>query len=342
MSSPHGITISAGRYLNFDPPQTVTISPCARNVSPFLASLDYNSGLPMPHPRALHIVLAHLEQRTNLSAFRSITGDGGLLLFARTWTLAAQLGLPDLQNALVDEMTGVYRDLCQVTGPCPRFPPDDTLEAAFAVLNDVRHDYKAERFLVWFVACLAPDLTQLEAGIATSTVEPGVAREILSVARGFDRDAIRCRNAMFRFTRIDVRHCEFSMAVRSDGMFSRISLAIPVRDAEYVYSAGAPPSDGASGISSSDLSYHTAGDGYMNADRWIEEQRGYPCNFFRPQPTVLMGTRHRGLRRHGRGGGTRYAPRDDSRVGIDVKNRRFVCQRGNRKRRYHFLCCFGS
>ncbi|KAF2240950.1 hypothetical protein BU26DRAFT_184738 [Trematosphaeria pertusa] len=194
MAYPGPISVLVGRRTG-EPAQQLQISPRARINCPFFKNLASGSSLPTTHPDALRAVLRHLDGDTNLDPFQP--SNDGLLLFTRTWALAGKLNLPTLQNALVAKMTEHYKQARRADTAC--YPADGALGAAFVHLgNQLSTGSPAEKFLVWFVGRLARDIRDLETSLRSGNFSNRIIEDVLRVARGFERDAIRRGDAMFR------------------------------------------------------------------------------------------------------------------------------------------------
>jgi len=89
---PNFINVRVGRFLYLtSKPAIIRSNLVHAHACQFLESLHDNLELPTNQPNALHIAPSYLHGRINLSMFYSNNANQDLLLFAHTWSFAAQL-----------------------------------------------------------------------------------------------------------------------------------------------------------------------------------------------------------------------------------------------------------
>lgn len=114
MSADGIITLSVGS--SYGHAQTFHISGLALRSCPVLSTLPTGTSLPRTHAKAFRIVLQYLSGdrkedpiTSALHPERYRYETATTLLFAQTWSLAARLQLPHLQDRLIRVMDDVYR-----------------------------------------------------------------------------------------------------------------------------------------------------------------------------------------------------------------------------------------
>ncbi|KAF2871378.1 hypothetical protein BDV95DRAFT_636237 [Massariosphaeria phaeospora] len=203
MAAPGSINIPVGGPLHDVTTERITISPRARINCSFLGSLSSDCALPTVSSVPFQFILQYLNGDLTLQCLQG-TGHASLLFFARMWVLAARIGLPYLQNALVDKQTELYLNAKRDPhAQLYRQLDDGAVDSAFNHLRSkLGPGSCAEDFLIWVVGRLAPDLDELDASLHRAVEQRGfssrIARDIRIVARGFEPDAIEARDTRFR------------------------------------------------------------------------------------------------------------------------------------------------
>lgn len=199
---PHSSGISISVESAHGPSTTVELSSRACNLCPFLGTLPLGTSLPTVRIGPFRIILGYLDGHDDLEVFRWPRQDPRiLLLFTQSWTLAARLDLPDLQNKLVSVMRGanirILNDSQLDVGYSYRV--GRYLRKAFAHLHEeVDHDSQAERFLVCCIGRTTANITEMERKLRIWNFDRDVRRKILVEARPFDRNPIKYTPQMFR------------------------------------------------------------------------------------------------------------------------------------------------
>jgi len=164
MAHDYSISVTVGFAYNSS--FTVHIGSRARERCAFLRTLSPGAILPNVHVKPFRIILSHLSGEdcfatptiANLDTYQ-------LLLFARTWALAARMGLPVLQNKLVAAMRIIYMEAVNnaLWGEKVAFPADKTILRAFRHLHqEIGQDSEAENFLVCFMGRTTPSIPDLK------------------------------------------------------------------------------------------------------------------------------------------------------------------------------------
>ncbi|KAH7395221.1 hypothetical protein DE146DRAFT_764965 [Phaeosphaeria sp. MPI-PUGE-AT-0046c] len=188
MADTTGIQIHIGSA--YGPPTAIEVSSRARNLCPSLRSLAPGSSLPTTDITPFRTVLSYLDGDAALTEFTHSNRDTSLLLlFATTWTLAARLHLPDLQNSLITAMAGIYVQALQERHS---YPADPYVDQAFRHLHaEIGRDSHAERFLVCFIGRTAPLIPALKKQLKLYHFDKEICEKILAEARSFAPDPIR-------------------------------------------------------------------------------------------------------------------------------------------------------
>jgi hypothetical protein len=100
-----------------------------RELRPLLRNLLPYSSLLKGHITPFRLVLSYLDGGGGLTQFTGHAHDTTLLLhFAQTWSVAAKMVLPTMQNWLVSMVIEIHKDSL---GTGKRYPVDDNLLASF-------------------------------------------------------------------------------------------------------------------------------------------------------------------------------------------------------------------
>ncbi|KAF2240948.1 hypothetical protein BU26DRAFT_511762 [Trematosphaeria pertusa] len=150
-----GVDVTVGRT---GCAQLIHLPPVVRRACPFLREIDHGSAIPDVDPVLFQIVVDYLDSRTLLDKMNPAStcvlgklADGSkmTLEFAKAWHLGHALGLPELQNKLVDVFREAY---VQLQHDRIQLVPD---AAPFTLLRDyIGYHTPAEKFLVDFYAGL--------------------------------------------------------------------------------------------------------------------------------------------------------------------------------------------
>ncbi|KAF2645536.1 hypothetical protein P280DRAFT_531707 [Massarina eburnea CBS 473.64] len=195
MRANSSITIYVGA--KYGRPEPFTISPIARERCAFLLSLTNNSSLIHTRVHPFRIIIRCLTQGAHILSeyFDSPDLSTTVLLFARTWALAARTGLPALQDKLTVHMRDFY---LRAKWERKELHVDTNMALAFRHLE--KHcgsDSHAERFLISFIGGLAHDELQLITDLRLRDIKDDVYRAVLKDARASNRDWIRDDVARF-------------------------------------------------------------------------------------------------------------------------------------------------
>jgi hypothetical protein len=178
------------------PPVEVELSNRVRERCPLLRSILPLSSLPKVHITAFRLVLSYLNGDHDLTQFTALAHNTTLLLrFAQTWSLAAKMKLPRLQDKLVSTMADVYsHSLDNGT----RYPADDNLLKAFRHLHEeCGNDSQAEKFLTIFVGRTTSAITSLKAQLQHRKFDQELQNNLLAEARSLERDPIKYLRSRF-------------------------------------------------------------------------------------------------------------------------------------------------
>ncbi|EUC28331.1 hypothetical protein COCCADRAFT_109451 [Bipolaris zeicola 26-R-13] len=185
------VTIAVGTYPNHL--THIRLSHHMRERYLKLGALAPGDVLPNVEVHPFCILLAYLNGDESLSVFkRQATDPSFLLIFARTWALAARLSLRMLQNELISVMSKLYTVINEGTCSYQRCTWTDIylLQAFQHIRSQFGPETHAENFLVCFSSITAPLIGELEKQLRSKDFDFDIREKILKEARSFERDPI--------------------------------------------------------------------------------------------------------------------------------------------------------
>ncbi|KAF2871457.1 hypothetical protein BDV95DRAFT_636414 [Massariosphaeria phaeospora] len=158
----------------------------------FLANLEDGSHLPDTQPRAFEGILQYLDGDHCFTSI--IQSSEKMLNFVKTWHLASQLGLPELQNHLVDRIRNNYAT--RLERQKMEIPKQE-------VFDFVREDLASrdKKLLTTLVTCYYMGLAPYQSQYTTKSLRTGTREMIESAAaeRGATGlDLLQSRSQMFK------------------------------------------------------------------------------------------------------------------------------------------------
>ncbi|KAF2121343.1 hypothetical protein BDV96DRAFT_682592 [Lophiotrema nucula] len=171
-------------------PETICISRTARALCHSFRVLTDYSSLPWIEPKFLRLILRHLDGEDSLDYL--LDEQDLIHTFAETWSLAARLQLPSLQNRVIDLYRSIYPKAYQRAHYLYPAPPseEDFFKAFKMIESECGPGSHAEDFLICLIVQLLDVTDALKRLLSRNGLKRRVARKILAEARPVKRDPI--------------------------------------------------------------------------------------------------------------------------------------------------------